>query len=71
MSNPTTTQKNPPLSDLAEVVKKLNLSERETLEMLLDTGFTKTVIKRNKEIERLRKQNRLLSFEELKKSLSK
>lgn len=71
MSISTTTLRNSSLKDLVRAVKNLDLPDRETLEMLLDEEFTHTVIKRGKEVTRLRKQNQLLSFAELKKSFRK
>lgn len=62
------TTKNQPLAELATRIRKLNPSDRETLEMLMDVEFTRAVLRRAGEMERLRKQGRLLSLADMQKS---
>lgn len=55
------------LSDLAESIWHLPSKEREALEDLLEKQFVRTVLRRAKEIPRLRKTGKLISLEELKR----
>jgi len=65
MTSTTTIKKEASLSNILNVIRRLSPPEQETLEALLDKEFSKILIKRGREIGRLRRQNRLLSLQEL------
>jgi len=56
------------IARLATRIKKLNPSEQETLETMLDTEFAMAVLQRGKDIARLQGQKKLLSLEELREA---
>lgn len=58
------------LEDLAERIWHLPRRDREELEDLLEERFVHTVLKRAKEIPRLRRERKLLSLAQLKRAVS-
>lgn len=54
-----------PLDELAKTIWQLSPGDRETLSTLLEEKFVHTVLRRAKEIPRLRKAGKLLSLKEL------
>lgn len=53
------------INELAEVFWQLPRREREALEDILEKKFVKTVLRRSKEMSKLRKQKKLLSFKDI------
>jgi|GEM_PF-3975702 len=53
------------LEQLAEVISQLTSEERETLEILLDPELTREMLRRSNEYEELKRQDQLLTLEEL------
>lgn len=62
------TRKELSFEHLVRLLRKLGPSERETLEILLDERFARTVLRRGREVERLRKKGKLLSLDEVQKA---
>ena len=54
------------IDELADVFWRLPRSQREALEDVLEEKFVKTVLRRAKEIPRLRKQKKLLSLSDIR-----
>ena len=59
------------LEDLAESIWRLPRRERETLGDLLEVRFVRTVMRRAREIPRLRKAGKLLTLYDLKREFSR
>ena len=59
-----------PLEDIAESIWLLPPRDRETLEDLLEKKFVRTVLRRSREVPRLRKTGKLLTLRQLKQSLA-
>ena len=59
------------LDDLAESIWRLPRRKRETLEDLLETRFVETILRRAKEIPRLRKAGKLLTLRQLQSEFSR
>lgn len=62
-----------PLSveDIAEHIWQLPTRRRETLEDLLEEKFVRTVLRRSREVSRLRKTGKLLTLRQLKQSFAR
>mgnify|MGYP001598160273 CR=1 FL=1 len=74
MANGTTKirqQKTSLVEELAENILRLPRRERETLEELLEEKFVATVLRRARQIPRLRKKGKLLTFDKLKQEFSR
>lgn len=59
-----------PLDQLAESIWQLPRKDREALEDVLEEKFVKTVLRRAREIPRMRREKRLLSLKEIEKNFS-
>ena len=56
------------LEHLAETIWQLPRKDREALEDILEEKFVKTVLRRAREIPRLRKQKKLLSLKDIERT---
>ncbi len=63
-----TSQNDLSLAHLARLLRRLGPPERETVEMLLDERFTRTVLRRGREVRNLRNKGKLLSLAHIKKA---
>lgn len=59
------------LADIAERIWQLPARHRETLEDLLEEKFVRTVLRRSREVSRLRKSGKLLTLRQLKQSFAR
>lgn len=59
------------VQDLAESIWRLPPKERETLEDILEKNFVRRVLKRSKEISRLRKEKKLLSLRDVEREFAR
>jgi len=62
----TQRKSSPVFQKILNAVARLNASERETLETLMDTEFAATLLARRKEIARLRASGGILSLDAIK-----
>ena len=62
-------RRQPSFRQVLRLVRALGPSERETIEMLLDEQFVRTVLKRGSEVGGLRKKGKLLSLEQIRKAI--
>ena len=63
-----TTVRKPAFTSLVRAIRTFTASERETLEMLLDGAFTRTTLRRGKDVSVFRKAGKLLSLDEVRKT---
>lgn len=59
------------LEDIAESIWQLPPRDRETLEDLLEKKFVQTILRRSREIPRLRKAGKLLTLRQLEQSTAR
>lgn len=60
-----------PLEDLAESIWRLPRRDREALELLLEKRFVRTVLRRAKDVPRLRRAGKLLTLRDLRQAFSR
>lgn len=70
MNTATLVNKKSIFESIVSVLPKLDRSERETLAVLLDEQFNQTILERSKEIDILRKQDKLIPYQDLVREFS-